>query len=150
VVGAPPRDLGLRVSESDAHLRIEWDRHALGVLEGAGGTLEIQDGKSRSKIELGREQLQSANVTYVRQGDTIQVRLIVRQLNGVPVEASAVFLGQPIDAPIHAVQQEAPSAEELQDLRDQLNKEEAKSRNLQRELKALQDKQRVPASKKQE
>lgn len=130
----PPPEVTLRVSDSNAHLRIEWDRGARAIREAQSASLEIVDGMARANLELDGEQLHTGSVTYVRQGDNVSLKLVLHQPGENPVEATALFLGPPV-AP-----KPDDEAQELEDLRAQLSEQTKKNQALQQTVRALQRK----------
>jgi len=130
----PPPEVALRVFDSNAHLRIEWDRGARAIREAESASLEIVDGIARANLELDGEQLHTGSVTYVREGDNVSLKLVLHRPGEKPVEATALFLG-PSVAP-----KQDDKAQELEDLRDQLAEQTKKNQTLQQTVRALQRK----------
>jgi proteasome lid subunit RPN8/RPN11 len=86
--------LSLRALDVGGQLRIEWNRDARAIRNGAGGTLEIEEGSGKVRNELSGDELRAGSVTYMRNTGNVLVRLEVRGTRDTVMETTR-FLGSP-------------------------------------------------------
>jgi hypothetical protein len=84
----------LRALDVGGQLRIEWNRDAWAIRNGAGGVLEIEDGSGKVRNELSRDEVRAGSVTYVRNTGNVLVLLRVRVARDNVMETTR-FLGSP-------------------------------------------------------
>jgi proteasome lid subunit RPN8/RPN11 len=141
----PPRpSLELTAIDRDGQLQIHWDSNAPAVRRSQGAILEISEGGPNPQaIVLDAANLQNGFFTYARQGERVDVRLILRQPDGPEVREVTSFFGKlPMRKP-----QEDPEvrrqrdelAAEAERLRSELNAQAARTRRLERDLKTVRD-----------
>jgi hypothetical protein len=111
--------------DANGQLRIHWDQSAKAVREATRGVLEIKDGARTSKLDLDAAQVHNGGVTYTRQSDDVELRLIVYQPSGTSLTRLSHFIGPP-----------PPASDELQALREERNRLSAEVATLQNALQA--------------
>lgn len=87
--------LSLRALDVGGQLRIEWNRDARVIRNGATGVLEIEDGSGKVRNELSTDELRAGSVTYMRNTGNVLVRLRVRGARDTLMETTR-FLGSPL------------------------------------------------------
>jgi hypothetical protein len=91
----PPPPLGLNTAESNGALQIRWDTASLAVRNATGGLLQIADGSPiSSDFRLDRVLLDSGMFIYARQGEKVNVTLVLDEPDGRQVRETASFLGE--------------------------------------------------------
>jgi proteasome lid subunit RPN8/RPN11 len=86
--------VSLRALDVGGQLRIDWNRDARAIRNGASGILEIEDGSANVRNELSRDELRAGSVTYLRNSGNVLVRLQVRGARDSVIETTR-FLGSP-------------------------------------------------------
>jgi len=130
---ALPSSVQLSASDADGQLQIRWDREALPVRTARSGTLEIQDGTSRSTAPLSAENLLNGTFTYARQNERVDVRLTLERPDGSRVQESTGFSGKPLEHGSTAREREL--GEQVARLKRQLDKERKRTAELAREIR---------------
>lgn len=119
IVGPPP-SVGLNTLDADGQLQIRWNRNSPPVQTAVNGILEITDGAQPQAIQMDRPHLQTGVFTYARQGDRVEVKLIVHLPDGQDVRDVTTFLGRlPERKP-------APEDPEIRKQRDELTRQSEK------------------------
>jgi len=96
---APP--LGLNAIEADGELHIRWDRNSPAVTQAVRGLLQIRDGGPLAQsFRLDGSYLQAGIFIYARQGQRVDVELVLDEPDGQKVREVASYLGT---APAHAI-----------------------------------------------
>ncbi|MDE3165303.1 MAG: hypothetical protein KGN36_05815 [Acidobacteriota bacterium] len=140
--------LRLSTLDRDGQLQIAWDRNALPVRLAVDAALEITDGAMLPvSITLDQEHLANGSFTYARQSDRVDIRLTVRPPNSRPVSDTTTFLGKqpprpPATSPVEdpaASQQHDVLNQETKQLKTDLERESARTRRLEKELKSVRD-----------
>jgi proteasome lid subunit RPN8/RPN11 len=126
----PPPAVSLMAYDFDGQLQIRWDGAARRVRNAASGALEITDGGAKTLISLDPPHLRSGSVSYARQSARVDVRLLLTQPDAKAFEELTTFLGS------------APPAEDppagSATLRRQLQRQAARTRQLQRAIDQMQ------------
>jgi proteasome lid subunit RPN8/RPN11 len=96
-IGGPPdrSGLGLRASERDGLLRIEWDQSAQPVRSAQRASLVIMDGAQKTEKTLTPEFLQTGRILYLRQTPEIEIRLKVDGANSESAHEEMRLVGLP-------------------------------------------------------
>jgi proteasome lid subunit RPN8/RPN11 len=143
----PPPSMGLRMSDKDGQLEIDWDRYSTRVREGASARLEIYDGgPSPRTILLDQAHLQTGAFTYGRQSDKVDVKLIVRGPDGTEVSEVTTYVGKlperkPSPEEEAAKKQRDELAAQTAKMKADLNSQAARTRKLERQLEELRRQQ---------
>lgn len=143
---APPQ-LRLNAIDINGQLQVKWNQDVPAVRSAVGALLEISDGAQPPQgIVLDRAHLQNGIFTYARQNEHIDVRLIVHQPDGRDAREVTTFVGK---LPDHKQDGEARSRREREELaaeatklKSDLERQAAKSRKLERDLKSMQEEMR--------
>jgi proteasome lid subunit RPN8/RPN11 len=117
--------IGLTTFDADGQLQIHWDRYSPAVRQAAGGHLNIVDsGGAPRDIKLDPTQLQAGNLTYERQGESVNLVLTLDEPDGRQTHEASSFLGKV------PVKQQAPSATatEIEKQRDEFAQETVRLR----------------------
>jgi proteasome lid subunit RPN8/RPN11 len=115
-----PSSVGLNTLDTDGQLQIRWNPNSPPVQTAVDAILEITDGPQPQVIQMDRPHLQAGVFTYARQGDRVEVKLIVHLPQGQDVRDVTTFLGKlPERKP-------APEDPEIRKQRDQLASQSAK------------------------
>jgi hypothetical protein len=136
--------LGLKISDREGQVEIDWDRHAAWIQRGSEGVLEITDGGPLPQsVSLDSTHLRAGAFHYARQTAQLDVRLIVRAPDGREVRDVASFLGKlPVKAP-KADDDSARQRDQLQTqqnkLKTDLNWQVIKTKKLEKELQSMKD-----------
>ncbi|HEX3748826.1 MAG TPA: hypothetical protein VHW09_33100 [Bryobacteraceae bacterium] len=137
--------LSLAVKDDRGELRIQWDRNSPAVRNALEATLQIIDGKAAlQSVRLDGAHLASGGFTYVRQSDRVDVTLLASEPGGQIVKEQTSFLGRlPGEKGVaqdpQAVQTGDTEAQKADKLQKDLNFQAAKTRKLEKDLKAMQD-----------
>jgi proteasome lid subunit RPN8/RPN11 len=116
----PPPSVGLNTLDTDGQLQIRWNRNSPPMQTAVDAILEITDGPRPQAIQMDRPHLQAGVFTYARQGDRVEVKLIVHLPDGQDVRDVTTFLGKlPERKP-------APEDPEIRKQRDDLARQAAK------------------------
>ncbi|HEX8984291.1 MAG TPA: hypothetical protein VF767_02630 [Bryobacteraceae bacterium] len=131
---APPEPLALWVADMGGQLLIEWDQKARPIRTAESATLEIQDGKEHTEIQIDGARLRDGSVDYVRRSDIVDVRLRVRAA-GREVEEFIRFVGPPVSRgqtpeEAEALRRTEALKAEIADLRGRLEAQDASRRRL--------------------
>ena len=103
----------LNALDANGELQIRWNRDATAVRGATGGLLQIRDGGPLTRsFRLDISYLQSGIFLYPRQGDRVDVELVLDQSDGRQVREVASFLGGP---PTHPNQPLEGVIKELQE-----------------------------------
>ena len=148
---SPPLSIGLSTIDTDGQLQIRWDRNSAAVRTGVQAILEITDGASPQAIQLDPPHLQTGAFTYGRQGEKVDVKLMVHLPDGQRVQEVASFLGKlperkppPEDPEVRKQRDEL--AQQAAKLKTDLNAQAWRAKKLQKSLdeveKALKEQQR--------
>jgi proteasome lid subunit RPN8/RPN11 len=92
---AAPPAVTLTTIDHDGQLLISWDGTAPEILNSNGGILTIVDGGEPRRIPLDRTHLQTGSFTYGRQGDRVDLTLVVTQPKGPDLVEAATYVGRP-------------------------------------------------------
>jgi proteasome lid subunit RPN8/RPN11 len=138
-VAGPPPSLGLNTMDREGQLQIVWDRNSGVVRQGLDAILEITDGGPPRAILLDAAHLQTGTFTYARQGERVDVKLIVRQPEGAQVREATSFLGklperQPVVVDPEIAKQRDELAEQAAKLKRELNSQAARTKKLEKAL----------------
>jgi len=133
-VPAPPPSLGLVIVERDGQLQVQWNATASTVLMASRGELNITDGGEKQAIPLAARDLASGKFVYVRKTGDVEVRMGVADITGKVVEEASRFLGRPPEPPKN----------------DQFDALDAKSKQLEAEVKRLKGENAKQAQRIQE
>ncbi|MGA2114026.1 MAG: hypothetical protein ABSH56_04675 [Bryobacteraceae bacterium] len=85
--------LHLRAIDQAGLLRIEWDRRTLAAKELLGGSLQIQDGETRTNLPLDRAAIRVGSFQVVRHSRVVRVALVIRVLGAGPIGEVTEFRG---------------------------------------------------------
>ena len=140
--------LDLQVRDVEGRLLLEWNRRAPAVRNASAASLLIADGAEQRQVGLTLEELRGGSLTYQRRGGDVQFRLRLDLPEGGTMTEIARFLG---GAPAASVQPPPPSdggnsqqlAADVDQLRSRLADETRRRDELQRQIRAEQ--QRAPA-----
>jgi proteasome lid subunit RPN8/RPN11 len=139
---APQASVTLTTLDHDGQLQISWDGNAPEILHSSGGALTIVDGGEPRTIALDPAHLQTGSFTYARQGEKVDLTLVINQSNGRKLVQAATYLGK---APQRrAAAPESPGAQKERDalaaenkrLKAEVSRQEERVRRLE---KALED-----------
>ncbi|HTP33796.1 MAG TPA: hypothetical protein VMJ75_16570 [Candidatus Acidoferrales bacterium] len=151
----PPPSMGLHTTDHDGQLEIAWDRTSPLLRQAAGGVLEISDGGPLPQsIRLDPAHLQTGTFTYGRQGEKVDVRLIVRAPDGHELREVTAFLGklperrQPVAEDEEARKERERLAVEAAKLKTDLNWQAVKTRKLEKDLQSVRDELRREQQKR--
>lgn len=117
--------IGLTTFDAEGQLLIHWDRYSPAVRQATGGHLNIADsGGAPRDIKLDSTQLQTGNLTYQRQGESVNLVLTLDEPGGRQTHEASSFLGK------LPVKQQAPSATatEIEKQRDEFAQEAVRLR----------------------
>jgi hypothetical protein len=147
---APP--LALQLEDQNGQLRVEWARNAVAVRSAEQAQLIIVDGQPLPPFRLDEESIRTGSVTYARRTEDVSVRLVVER-QGRTVEAAARFVGPPIaKVPPEGLAEAETERDRLLGetgrLREDLKKEEARTRTLQRTVNQLASRNGQAAARK--
>ncbi|HTS61957.1 MAG TPA: hypothetical protein VMH28_08020 [Candidatus Acidoferrales bacterium] len=147
---AAPPSMGLHASDHDGQLEIDWDRTSVGIRQATGGVLEITDGGPPPRsIRLDPAHLQTGTFTYGRQGEKVDVRLIVRRPDGQEWREVTTFLGKLPAAEDDAARKERERlAADAAKLKTDLNSQAARTRRLEKDLESVRDELRAQQQKR--
>ncbi|HXK02357.1 MAG TPA: hypothetical protein VMS37_08140 [Verrucomicrobiae bacterium] len=151
---APP-SMSLHTTDHDGQLEIAWDRTSQVVRQAAEGVLEISDGGPLPQsIRLDPAHLQTGTFTYGRQGEKVDVRLIVRGPDGHELREVTAFLGklperkQPVAEDEEARKERERLAAEAAKMKTDLNWQAVKTRKLEKDLQSVRDELRREQQKR--
>jgi hypothetical protein len=141
--GSPPPSVGLNTLDTDGQLQIRWNRNSPPVQTAVNAILEITDGQQPQAIQMDRPHLQAGVFTYARQGDRVEVKLIVHLPGGQEVRDVTTFLGRlperkptPEDPEIR--QQRDELARQSAKLKSDLEAQAVRTRKLEKSLTSVQ------------
>jgi proteasome lid subunit RPN8/RPN11 len=143
-----PATLRLNAIEHEGQIQINWDSQAAPVRSAVDATLEIADGSQLPQaIGLDQAHLQSGMFTYVRQNERVDLKLTLQQPDGTKVNGVTTFLGK---VPERSAVVKDPEVRKERDelarqaakLKDDLEKQAARTRKLEKDLKGMQDEKR--------
>jgi hypothetical protein len=143
----PPPALGLNAADHEGQLQINWDRNSRALLEAQDAMLEITDGTATQAIQLDSAHLRAGSFTYARQGEKVDVKLIVHQTNAPDVREVTSFLGKlpeskpPVEDPEIQKQRDA-LAKQAAKLKLDLNWQALKTKKLERDLQSMREEMR--------
>jgi hypothetical protein len=142
---AGPPSVGLNTLDADGQLQIRWNPNSPTVQTAVDAILEITDGPTPQAIQMDRPHLQAGVFTYARQGDRVEVKLIVHLPHGQDVRDVTTFLGKlPERKP-------APEDPEIRKQRDQLKSDlEAQAVRTRRLEKSLTNVQKTLREEQQQ
>ena len=146
--------LGFRALDSAGQLRLQWDRSSKPVREAARGTLSLwQGGAPPVQLELNSGQLELGSLLYPRRSADVEAVLTVFPAEGKPIEESARFVGPPISPPAiedatELRRQRDALLKANEQLRDDLQHETNRNRDLEDAIKALKNRAEVEGSQK--
>jgi proteasome lid subunit RPN8/RPN11 len=138
----PQEPLRLWVSDMGGQLLIDWDRASKTIREARTARIEIFDGKERRDIEMDGDRLREGSLDYVRNAEIVDVRLVVTPKSGRPAQEFIRFVGQPVRRPSPEVESEAIRQRdslqaEVEKLRAEIKKRDAKARHARNAAKPL-------------
>jgi len=135
--------LQLHLLDAQGQLRVEWNR-ASGILAQAdSASLMITDGAPLPPIALDKDTLQTGSVTYARLSEDVSVRLVVERKGQPAYQEVARYVGSPVPRietkeMLAAREGKARMISEAQRLREELQAESRRMRDLERTVKRLQ------------
>ncbi|HUQ94715.1 MAG TPA: hypothetical protein VM120_23745 [Bryobacteraceae bacterium] len=139
----PAEPLQLRLLDAQGQLRIEWHRNNPTLQFAEAATLFIKDGDQLPPIELDRESTQRGSVTYARLSEDVTVRLVVKLKNQAALQELARYVGSPVPKiETRELRQVRQGRERLlseaRRLREELQKESYRTRDLERTVQRLE------------
>ena len=141
--GSVSQATGLQSVDLDGQLQIRWDRNSAAVQAAREGILTIQDGGTPLAIELDKEHLQAGSFTYGRQGERVEIALVLHGADGkVTAREASTYLGKlPVrPAPVPDDPQVRKERDELAKQADSLSKDLKEQRARTQKLeKSLED-----------
>jgi proteasome lid subunit RPN8/RPN11 len=143
----PPPSMGLRASDKDGQLEIDWDRYSTGIRQGASARLEISDGGPAPRtIELDPAHLQAGVFTYGRQSEKVDVKLIIRGFDGRESSEVTTYVGKlperkPTAEEEAAKKQREELAAQAAKMKADLNSQAVRTRKLEKEIEDLRQQQ---------
>ncbi len=146
-----PASLGLRATDANGVLRIEWDGSSRALRGSARASLDIKDGKSSVPIALDAEQVRQGYFNYSRKLGDLELQMTAFPANGAPIREFTKFVGAPIAPRLSNEQASGLGQErdklkvEVQQLRESLRKESVRNRQLEETVRILE--QRVQVEK---
>lgn len=139
--------LNLTAIERDGQLQINWDRNAPAIRNSLDAMLEIADGSLLPQsIALDQAHLHNGFFTYARQNERVDMKLVLHQPDGSQVREVTTFLGK-------LPEQKATEDPEIRKQRDELaahasqlqtdlDRQAARTRKLEKDLKTIRDEMR--------
>jgi len=85
--------VGLRLSESNGSLKVQWDPASPAILEAASGSVEVVDGDARVVFPFDKQLLRLGSWSMIRLSPDVRVRLRVQGARGEPLEEFARYAG---------------------------------------------------------
>ena len=139
-----PPQLRLSAADLNGQLQIRWNQNVPAVRSATGGLLEISDGAQAPQgIVLDRGHLLNGNFTYVRQNEHVDVRLIVHRPDGKDAREVTSFMGK---LPERKQEEEARTRHQREELeaeatrlKTDLERQTAKTRKLENDIKSMQE-----------
>lgn len=134
---ASPRQIALRVRDTEGQLTIEWNHAARAVREAQSATLRIVDGGTAREIRLTPEDLRGGTLTYQRSTGAIELRLVLERPGSMPMSDTARFAGPEPPArqePALPEQSADELSAEADRLRLELQQEENKATRLRQQV----------------
>jgi proteasome lid subunit RPN8/RPN11 len=150
----PPPSLGLRAVDHDGQLEIYWDRISLPVRQSKDAVLEITDGGPLPQIiPLDLAHLQGGAFTYARQGEKVDIKLIVRGPDGPEVREVTSFFGKlpdrrPPPENEAARKQRDDLAAQAAKMKTDLNWQVVKTKRLEKDLQTVREELRTQQQKR--
>ncbi|SPE38397.1 Mov34/MPN/PAD-1 family protein [Candidatus Sulfopaludibacter sp. SbA3] len=112
---APVPVLALSTTDTDGQLQIRWDGSSAAVQQGTGAVLTINDGSTAPKeIRLDQEHLRSGSLTYSRESEQVDIKLVVSEPNGQPTQAVTGFVGKMPSKPAAPAPGDTPARKSAQ------------------------------------
>jgi len=142
----------LHTTDHDGQLEVDWDRNSAPVRESAAAILEISDGGSQPQaIQLDAAHLQAGTFTYGRQGEKVDVKLILKRQDGKESREVTTFLGKlperkPPPENEEARKQREELAAQTAKLKADLTWQATKTRKLEKDLQTVRDQQKRMAN----
>jgi proteasome lid subunit RPN8/RPN11 len=136
--------LRFRALDHEGQLRLDWDRTARVLANAEGASIAIEDGGSRSTLQLTPADLRNGTITYARRSGNVILRMRVLIPGGSPTEEITHFIGEPVpeSAATNPPRGREPQIErlesEIERLRGQLEQSAAQNRELQRRADSLE------------
>jgi proteasome lid subunit RPN8/RPN11 len=139
--------LNLTAIERDGQLQINWDRTAPAIRNSVDATLEIADGSLLPQsITLDQAHLHNGFFTYARQNERVDMKLILHQPDGSQVREVTTFLGklpeQKTAEDPEIRKQRDELAAHASKLQTDLDRQAARTRKLEKDLKTIRDEMR--------
>ena len=134
--------------EKEGQLQISWDPTAAPVRSAVDAALEITDGSQLPHaIALDQAHLQNGFVTYGRQSERVDMKLVLHQPDGTQVREVTTYLGPlPDSRPLPddpALRRERDElAKKAGRLQSDLDKQAERTRKLERDLKSIRNEMR--------
>ena len=120
--------VSLMAYDLNGQLQIHWNWAAEPIRSAEAGTLEIEDGVTRTVVVLEKQRLRGGTVGYTRIGPRVDVRLTSRQPGGKVFEEFTTFIGQ-------ASEPDADAS--IAGLRRELQDQAVRTRELERAVAGL-------------
>jgi hypothetical protein len=133
----------LKLVDAQGQLRVEWNRTS-GILRQADSvSLVITDGTAVPPIPLDKETLATGSVTYARFSEDVSVRFVVQRSGQPTYQEVARYVGSPVPRIETKEMQAARDGRarmlnEAQKLRQELQMESQRMRELERTVRKLQ------------
>ena len=134
---------GLQTFDADGQLQIRWDRSAPTVQSARDAILTIQDGGSPMAIQLDTEHLQTGSFTYGRQGERVDVTLVLHGQDGkVVLREASTYVGKlPDRSPAaenpDARRQREELTKQAETLSKDLKAQRARTQKLEKSLESM-------------
>jgi proteasome lid subunit RPN8/RPN11 len=147
--------IALRVTNEAQTVQIAWDANSRAVRESDRGEIEIDDGGRTSQVSLTGEQLHAGKMSYLPQSSDVSIVMTIHPGAGEPIHESTRLIAPVFHAttqppqlltpdPVAASPTAPPGAghdaleRQVQQLRDDLAKERARSGELQNLIRILE------------
>ena len=142
----PPgeQNLALHAWDEQGQLRIVWNRASRAIQKADRGTVQIDDGGLRTELPLDREHLRNGSLNYARRSSDVAIRMTLYRADSAVSSVTTRFLGPPpagrSQAELQVEEREALDlAAEARKTRLELERQAARTRQLERQVKALQE-----------
>lgn len=139
----PDDSLALKLQDNNGQLRVEWNRAARQLADAEKTELQISDG-GPLLVPLQREIARTGSLTYARRSEDVTIRFVVYRKDRPPTEELARFVGPPVPRPaddlLKAHKERDAFLIEAETLRQDLKREEKRTRELERTVHQLKAK----------
>jgi hypothetical protein len=155
----------LRVYDTGDSVRVEWDSNSALIRSARLAVLDVKDGTEKKRVALTDEQLHHGNMTYVRNSEDLELRMIVfpEKQAGYQQFVRLVSAQAAIPAKLQTKEQAIPPTssfdpirppaerdqldDQVQQLRKELGKQTARADQLQEVIRILQNRIAVEAAR---